>query len=215
MESTNQLDRKYLIRNEILNAVTHGIGAIMSITALVLLLMKSLETGQTLQIVSYSIYGGSLILLYTASTLYHSFTFTKAKKVFQRIDHSSIFLLIAGTYTPYTLLVIQGTLGWLLTIFIWMIAIFGVLYKSIWFDKFKGLSLWIYIGMGWVAVFFLNSLYRGLGLQGFLWLIFGGLSFSVGAIFYKMKHVHYMHVVWHLFVLLGTICMFFSIYLYT
>ncbi|MER2064052.1 MAG: hemolysin III family protein [Alkalibacterium sp.] len=207
--------RKYLIANEILNAITHGVGVILSIIALVYLIQKGLEVGGALEVTSYTVYGVTLILLYLSSTLYHSFTFTRAKYIFRIIDHSSIFLLIAGTYTPYTLITIGGRLGVFLTTLIWTIAFLGVLYKTIWFKKFQGLSLWLYIAMGWISIFFMHYLYQGLGTNGFLWLLAGGLSFTVGALFYRLKHVKFMHVVWHLFVMAGTICMFFSIYLYT
>lgn len=207
--------RGYLIFNEVLNAVTHGLGAILSVVGLVFLVRKGLEMGGALEVTSYSIYGGSLILLYLCSTLYHSFTFTKARAVFRRLDHCSIFLLIAGSYTPYTLITISGRLGIALTILIWAIAIFGVLYKAVWFNKFQGLSLWLYIAMGWISLFFMHALYQGLGTRGIIWLVAGGLAFTIGALFYRMKHVKFMHVVWHLFVLSGTVCMFFSIYLYT
>ncbi|MDN6293663.1 MAG: PAQR family membrane homeostasis protein TrhA [Alkalibacterium gilvum] len=212
---TSSYSKTYLVVNEVLNAVTHGIGVILSIIGLVFLIQKGIDVGGALEVTSYTIYGTSLILLYLSSTLYHSFTFTRAKKVFRVIDHSSIFVLIAGTYTPYTLITIGGKLGAFLTTLIWSIALFGVLYKTVWFEKFQGLSLWLYIAMGWISLFFINYLYRGLGPNGFIWLIAGGLAFTVGALFYRLKHVKYMHVVWHLFVLTGTIFMFFSIYLYT
>lgn len=212
---TPEFTRKYLIVNEVLNAVTHGIGVILSIIALVFLIRKGLEMGGAVELTSYTVYGVSLILLYLSSTLYHSFTFTKARQIFRIIDHSSIFVLIAGTYTPYTLITIGGNLGIFLTVLIWTIAFSGVLYKTVWFKYLQGLSVWLYIAMGWISIFFIHSLYQGLGLGGFIWLIAGGLSFTVGALFYRLKYVKFMHVVWHLFVLAGTICMFFSIYLYT
>lgn len=207
--------KRYLIFNEVLNAITHGFGVILSIIGLIFLIQKGLALGGALEVASYTIYGTTLILLYLSSTLYHSLTFTKARYVFRIIDHCSIFLLIAGTYTPYTLITIGGRLGIGLTILIWSIALFGIIYKTVWFKKLQGLSVWIYIAMGWISIFFLNYLYQGLGTRGFIWLIAGGLSFTVGALFYRLKHVKFMHVVWHLFVLTGTICMFFSIYLYT
>lgn len=212
---SSSFSRKYQITNEVLNAVTHGIGVILSIIALIFLVQKGLEMGGVLKVTSYTVYGVTLILLYLSSTLYHSFTFTRARYVFRIIDHSSIFLLIAGTYTPYTLITIGGKLGVFLTTLIWTIAFLGVLYKTIWFKKFQGLSLWLYIAMGWISLFFMHYLYQGLGTSGFLWLLAGGLSFTVGALFYRLKHIKFMHVVWHLFVMSGTICMFFSIYLYT
>lgn len=218
MSNSNEhqmFSKKYLILNEVLNAVTHGIGVILSIIGLVSLVQKGLEYGGVLEVASYAIYGATLILLYLSSTLYHSLTFTKARQVFRIIDHCSIFLLIAGTYTPYTLITVGGGFGAVLTTLIWLIAILGIVYKTVWFRKFQGLSVWLYIAMGWLALFFLHSLYQGLGTAGFIWLVAGGLSFTVGALFYRLKHVKYMHVVWHLFVLTGTVCMFFSIYLYT
>lgn len=207
--------RGYLIWNEVLNAITHGLGFILSAVGLVFLVRKGLELGEVVEVTSYVVYGISLMLLYLCSTLYHSLTFTRAKQVFRVLDHCSIFILIAGTYTPYTLITISGTLGVILTTIIWSIAVLGVIYKTVWFKKFQGLSLWLYIIMGWISLFFLNYLYQGLGTEGFIWLVAGGLSFTVGALFYRMKHIRYMHVVWHLFVLGGTVCMFFSIYLYT
>lgn len=207
--------KKYLVFNEVLNAITHGIGVILSIVGLVFLIQKGLEYGGALEVTSYTVYGITLILLYLSSTLYHSLTFTRARKVFRVIDHCSIFLLIAGTYTPYTLITIGGRLGAILTSVIWLIALLGVVYKTVWFKKFQGLSVWLYIAMGWISLFFLNYLYQGLGTRGFIWLMGGGIAFTVGALFYRLKHVKYMHVVWHLFVLTGTVCMFFSIYLYT
>ncbi|SDK63285.1 PAQR family membrane homeostasis protein TrhA [Alkalibacterium thalassium] len=207
--------KKYLVFNEVLNAITHGIGVVLSIVGLVFLVQKGLEYGGAVEVTSYTVYGSTLILLYLSSTLYHSLTFTRARKVFRVIDHCSIFLLIAGTYTPYTLITIGGRLGAILTSVIWLIALLGVVYKTVWFKKFQGLSVWLYIAMGWISLFFLNYLYQGLGTRGFIWLMAGGVSFTVGALFYRLKHVKYMHVVWHLFVLTGTVCMFFSIYLYT
>lgn len=207
--------KKYLIVNEVLNAITHGIGVILSIVALIFLVQKGLDYGGLVEVTSYTVYGITLILLYLSSTLYHSLTFTRARRVFRVIDHCSIFLLIAGTYTPYTLITIGGRLGMVLTLLIWTIAFFGVLYKTVWFKKFQGLSVWLYIAMGWIALFFIHYLYQGLGTRGFIWLIAGGLAFTIGALFYRLKHVKYMHVVWHLFVLAGTVFMFFSIYLYT
>lgn len=207
--------KKYLVFNEVLNAITHGIGVVLSIVGLVFLVQKGLKYGGAVEVTSYTVYGSTLILLYLSSTLYHSLTFTRARKVFRVIDHCSIFLLIAGTYTPYTLITIGGRLGAILTSVIWLIALLGVVYKTVWFKKFQGLSVWLYIAMGWISLFFLNYLYQGLGTRGFIWLMAGGVSFTVGALFYRLKHVKYMHVVWHLFVLTGTVCMFFSIYLYT
>ena len=209
----SQFSRKYLITNEVLNAVTHGIGVVLSIVGFVFLLKKA-DSG--LHYVSFIIYGVSLLLLFLASTLYHSLIFTKAKKVFQVFDHCSIYLLIAGTYTPYCLLYIKGTIGIVLLSVIWLAAIVGIVYKSLTLSKVKSvskLSTIIYNVMGWAVVIALPSLYHSVGLKGLLLLVGGGVAYTVGSVFYSMKNRRYMHVVWHLFVMLGAMLMFFSIYL--
>ena len=208
-----QFSRKYLITNEVLNAVTHGIGGVLSIVGFVFLLKKA-DSG--LHYVSFIVYGVSLFMLFLASTLYHSLIFTKAKKVFQVFDHCSIYLLIAGTYTPYCLLYIKGTIGIVLLSIIWLAAIVGIVYKSMTLSKVKSvskLSTIIYNVMGWAVVIALPSLYQSVGLKGLLLLVGGGVAYTVGSVFYSMKNRRYMHVVWHLFVMLGAMLMFFSIYL--
>lgn len=207
--------KKYLIVNEVLNAVTHGIGVGLSIAGLVILLIKGARLGSATHVVAYAIYGATLILLFLASTLFHSLIFTKAKKVFQVFDHSSIYLLIAGSYTPFCLLTIKGWLGWTLFIVIWLMALLGVIYKSIWLAKKGNSAVIIYIIMGWLCVTAVKPLYEGLGPVGTSLLVLGGVSYTVGAIFYSMKNVRFMHVVWHLFVMLGAGLMYFSILLYT
>ncbi|MDT2614592.1 PAQR family membrane homeostasis protein TrhA [Enterococcus dongliensis] len=208
-----QFSRKYLITNEVLNAVTHGLGVVLSIVGFIFLLRKA-DSG--LDYVSFIIYGVSLLLLFLASTLYHSLIFTKAKKVFQVFDHCSIYLLIAGTYTPYCLLYIKGVIGIVLLSIIWLAAIVGIIYKSLTLSKVKSvskLSTIIYNVMGWAVVIALPSLYQSVGLQGLLLLVGGGIAYTIGSVFYSMKNRRYMHVVWHLFVMLGALLMFFSIYL--
>lgn len=208
-----KFSRKYQITNEVLNAVTHGVGVVLSIVGFVFLLRKA-ETG--LDYVSFTIYGVSLLLLFLASTLYHSLIFTKAKKVFQVFDHCSIYLLIAGTYTPYCLLYIKGTIGIVLLSIIWLAAIVGIVYKSLTLSQVKSvskLSTILYNIMGWAVVIALPSLYQNVGLKGLLLLVGGGVAYTVGSVFYSMKNKRFMHVVWHLFVMLGALLMFFSIYL--
>jgi len=215
MDTTNQhFTKKYLITNEVLNAVTHGIATLLSVLALISLIGKGIDSENTVELVSYIVYGVSLILLYASSTIYHSFKFTRANGILRRLDHCSIFLLIAGTYTPYTLVSVSGTFGIVLTILIWSIALFGVVYKIFWFDKFQNLTVWIYIAMGWIVVLFLPSIFQSISTAGLLWLFFGGMAFTVGTIFYRLKNVRFMHVVWHLFVILGTVLMFVSVYSY-
>ncbi|OTN90391.1 hemolysin III [Enterococcus sp. 7E2_DIV0204] len=213
-----KFSRKYMILNEVLNAVTHGIGASLSIAGLVILLVKGARLGSAVHVVSYAIYGSTLILLFLSSTLFHSLIFTRAKKVFQVFDHSSIFLLIAGSYTPFCLLSIKGWLGWLLFVLIWVMAISGVVYKSLTLHKqetVKNVSTVIYIIMGWLCITAAKPLYDSLGPTGIALLVAGGVSYTLGAAFYSLKSVRFMHVVWHLFVMLGAGFMFFSILLYT
>ena len=213
-----KFSRKYMILNEVLNAVTHGIGAGLSIAGLVILLVKGARLGSAVHVVSYAIYGSTLILLFLSSTLFHSLIFTRAKKVFQVFDHSSIFLLIAGSYTPFCLLSVKGWLGWLLFVLIWLMAISGVVYKSLTLHKqetVKNISTVIYIIMGWLCLTAAKPLYDSLGFTGTALLVAGGVSYTLGAAFYSLKSVRFMHVVWHLFVMLGAGLMFFSILFFT
>lgn len=214
INGNSNFSRAYLIVNEVLNAVTHGVGFGLSIAGLVILVIKGVRTGSALEVVSYAIYGSTLILLYLCSTLYHSLTFTRARKVFKIFDHSSIFLLIAGTYTPYTLITIGGAFGWTIFGIVWGIAVLGIIYKAIWINKYQKYSTMLYIAMGWICIIAIRSLYRGLGASGMTLMFTGGISFTIGAIFYRMKNVKFMHVLWHLFVLAGTLLMYFSILLY-
>lgn len=214
MQQAN-FSKKYIIVNEVFNAVTHGIGAGLSIAGLIILLIKGAKMGSAVHVVSYAIYGTTLILLFLASTLYHSLIFTKAKNVFQVFDHSSIYLLIAGSYTPYCLTVIGGTLGWVLLGLIWLLAIGGVVYKSIFLKKKGKTDVILYVLMGWICLIAFKPLLEGLGVGGTLLLAGGGVSYTVGAIFYSLKHIKFMHVVWHFFVLLGAALMYFSILFYT
>ena len=202
------------IIGEVLNAVTHGIGVALAITALVLLLMKAVAVNNTTQIIAFSVYGASLILLFLASTLYHSFKFTKAAKVFQRSDHASIYLLIAGTYTPFCLIGIGGQQGLTFCIAIWAFAIGGVIIEAFFLEKFSKISVFLYLAMGWVSIFTLKPLYESMGWGGILYLFLGGLSYSLGTIFYKRKYHNFYHVIWHLFVLAGAVFMFLAVFKY-
>jgi hemolysin III len=207
----------YRILSEVLNAVTHGVALGLSIVGLVFLLIKGAHISP-LYIIAYTLYGSTLILLFLSSTLFHSLIFTKAKKVFQIFDHSSIYLLIAGSYTPYCLLSIKGTLGVILMIIIWLLAILGVIHKSITLHKkthTSKISTLLYIGMGWFCLVAVQPLFHSLGAKGVFLLLAGGISYTLGTIFYTLKKIKFMHVIWHLFVILGASFMFFSIFLTT
>jgi hemolysin III len=201
----------YTKGEEIANAVTHGIGAIFSVVALVLLIVFSTAKGTTWHVVSFTVFGITLVIMYVESTLYHSLTNKKVKRVFRIFDHASIYLLIAGTYTPYTLTVLRGPMGWTIFGVIWVLAIIGVVIKSIWLGKYDKLSTLMYVLMGWMIVVSLKTLVVVLPIHSLLLLVLGGILYTVGAILYSFDKIPYNHAVWHLFVLAGSACHFFSI----
>lgn len=198
---------------EIGNAVTHGIGAGLSIAGLILLIIRAVHTGSPMRIVTFTIYGSALILFYLSSTLFHALIFTRAKRVFQILDHSMIFVLIAATYTPYCLVSIRGWLGWTIFGVIWGLSVIGIVYKCIWLKHKSKYSTIIYILMGWLCLVAFMPLWHALGPVGFGLLLLGGLFFTLGALFYS-RPTAYTHLIWHIFVLIGTILMYFSILLY-
>ena len=198
---------------EIANSITHGIGAVLGVVGLVLLLVAAVARGTALHITAVAVFGATLILLYLASTLYHALTPPRAKRVFQILDHSAIYLLIAGTYTPFTLITLRGPWGWSLFAVIWSLAVFGVVFKSIWIDRHAALSTAVYVLMGWCAIVAIRPLLRGLPWDGFLWLLAGGVSYTAGVIFYASPR-RYAHSVWHVFVLGGSACHYWAIYRY-
>ncbi|MBT3239296.1 MAG: hemolysin III family protein [Chloroflexi bacterium] len=210
----NASNRLYTLGEEIANSITHGFGAALSVAGLTLLVFLASNNGDVYQVVSFSIYGASLVILYLASTLYHSFQNPKVKRVFKIIDHSSIFLLIAGTYTPFLLVGLQNKFGWILFAVIWGLAALGIGFKAFFIDRFQKLSTLAYVLMGWLSVLMINGLSENIEIGGLIWLAVGGAAYTLGVIFYALKKVPYMHSVWHIFVLAGSICHFFSVYLY-
>jgi hemolysin III len=209
--SETRARRELTLGEEIFNSITHGIGVILSIAALVILVVFAVKHGDAWHIVSFTIFGVSLIILYTSSTLYHSFTGIKVKNVFARLDHASIFFLIAGTYTPILLTTLRGVLGWILFGIIWGTAITGVVIRSIYLHRFRKLMVTIYLVMGWMFVFALKSVITHLPAVS-LWLLFtGGLTYSLGVVFYAWRNLPFGHGIWHLFVLGGSILHFFAI----
>jgi len=196
---------------EIFNSITHGIGTIMSIAGLVLLIVFSVIKGNVWHVVSFSIFGSTLVLLYLSSTLYHSFTKEKVKNLFARFDHAAIFLLIAGTYTPFVLTVLRGPLGWTMFGIIWALAITGVVIRSIYLTRFRKLMVGIYLGMGWMFLMAIFPMVRNLSGISLLFLFLGGAFYSFGVVFYSWRNLKYGHGIWHLFVLAGSIMHFFSV----
>lgn len=202
----------YSKKEELWNALTHGLGAILAIPATGLLVMKAQSSNSTIELMSYIIFGISMFCLYAASTLYHSWP--THKNLLKKLDHSSIFLLIAGSYTPFALIAIGGKLGWTLFFLEWILAIFGVVFKMYFIHRFERLSLIIYLGMGWLAIFVYEPLLNHITGNGFLMLLAGGLCYTIGTYFYKNKKIPYNHAIWHVFVIGGSLCMFLTIYLF-
>lgn len=212
MTEPNNRKKTYLI--EILNAFTHGIATLLSIIGLIFLIYKGIALDSSLAIIAYCIYGASLILLFLNSTLYHSLKFTKFRYFFQRLDHGAIYILIAGTYTPYLLVGIGGQLAWIFLGLVWGLAIVGILFELFWINKFPRLSTFMYLGLGWLGVLMVCPLIQNVEWTGVALLALGGLVYSLGTIFYSMKHIQWMHIIWHLFVMAGAFFMYISILLY-
>ncbi|MBP3962278.1 PAQR family membrane homeostasis protein TrhA [Paenibacillus lignilyticus] len=204
----------YSRREEVANAITHGLGAVLSVAALVLLIVFAAMKGNASHVASFTIYGSMMLLLYISSTLVHSFPEGKAKNVFEIMDHSCIYLFIAGTYTPIVLHIVQGAAGWTLFGIVWGLALCGVVFKAFYASKFLFTSTLLYIGMGWIIVFAWGPLKAHLVPGGLQLLIIGGVLYTVGTLFYVWRSFKYHHAVWHLFVLGGSVLHFFAILLY-
>ncbi len=204
----------YDTKEEKLNIITHGIGLILSIAALVLLVVYSSIYGTAWHITSFAIFGSSLILLYSASTLYH---YTQNPKWRQRLnifDHSAIYVLIAGTYTPFTLVVLNGWIGWTIFGISWGLALIGIIFKLFFTGKYDRISTIAYVLMGWVIVFAIKPLVDTFPLNGLLWLLAGGIFYTVGAILYSSAKIRYNHAIFHIFVLLGSFSHFMAVFFY-
>lgn len=206
---------KYSLGEELISSISHGIGALLSIAALVLCIVFSAIDHNPLAVVASCIYGSSLVILYLMSCLYHALKPNKAKKVFRVFDHCSIFLLIAGSYTPFLLITIGGTKGIIMMIIMWISAIIGIVLNSINLEKYDKLSFVLYLVMGWMIIFSFKQLLASLPTTGFILLLIGGIIYTVGAVIYAIgDKVKYMHSIWHFFVLGGSIFQFFTIFLY-
>ncbi len=209
-----ELIKHQSIGEKIADSITHGIGALLSIAALIILVVISSKIGDKWKIVSFSIYGTSLFILYLSSTLYHSLPSGKAQRVFNIFDHAAIYVLIAGSYTPITLISMRGVWGWTLFGLIWGLAILGILYSTFFTGKFKILSTLIYLIMGWLVILAIKPMLRMVPHGMLIWLIIGGLFYSLGVIFYLWKNLRYHHMIWHLFVLAGSASHFIGFLIY-
>lgn len=204
----------YTLGEDLANAISHGIGACLSVAALVLCVVQAARHGTAAGVVGASVYGATLIVLYTMSTLYHAITNQSARKVLRVFDHVSIYLLIAGTYTPITLVTIRGAVGWVIFGVVWGMAVLGIVLNSVSIEKFKKFSIVSYIMIGWAVIIGMRQVIENMPKNGLVFLVIGGVLYTVGIIFYALKKVKYMHSVWHLFVLAGSIMHFFCVYLY-
>ncbi len=217
----NRLFSKILNAREPANAYTHLAAVLLSIPALVLLIHRSLLYGEAIHVIAFSIFGSSMILLYLASTLYHMLPLSEIGiRVLRTFDHIMIYILIAGTYTPITLIVLEGLFGWILFATIWSLALFGIVFKLLWFHAPTWVSLLIYLGMGWIAVIFLPVVWHELPPGALAWIIAGGITYTIGAACYGFKwpnpspkHFNF-HAIWHIMVMAGSFCFFWLMYKY-
>lgn len=205
---------KYTRQEEWANILTHAAGVVFSIAAIVILVRYSLYYGDTYHMVSVSVFGASLVLLYLASTIYHAISHPEIKHVFRIVDHACIFILIAGSYTPFMLVNLRGGWGWSLFGVIWGLAFFGILFKILFVKRFQILSTMVYVGMGWLIIVAIKPAVAAVPAGGMLWLLAGGLLYTGGTAFYLWKQLPYNHAIWHLFVMGGSFCHFLAILLY-
>ncbi|MEN8763289.1 MAG: hemolysin III family protein [Thiogranum sp.] len=205
---------RYSIGEEIANAITHGIGALLSIAGLAVLVSYAALYGDAWHVVSTSIFGATLVLLYAASTVYHSVWHYPTKRILQRLDHSAIFLLIAGTYTPFVLVNMRGPWGWTLFGIIWSMALLGIALQLFPRQRNERLALLLYLGMGWMAVVAIKPFLAGVETGGLILLLTGGLFYTLGVIFYVWQQLKYHHAIWHGFVLAGSAFHFFAVLFY-
>lgn len=203
---------RYNFREELANVLTHSLGMLLSIAALCLMVVYAAMYREASHVVGASIFGSAMVVLYGASTLYHTFQHPLAKRIFRILDHASIYLLIAGTYTPFTLVVLPVAWGWSIFGVIWGLALAGVLFKIFCIGRLEILCVVVYIGMGWLGIIALKPLLAALPLAGIFWLTAGGISYTFGVIFYAWHRLPYNHAVWHLFVMAGTFCHFVTVY---
>lgn len=204
----------YSVKEELANAVTHGLGAILAVVACFMLLQKAASQLTANQTVGLVIYASSMIVLFTASTLYHSIQHPKARTFLKQLDHSAIYLLIAGTYTPFLMISLNNHKAQILLWVLWGLAAIGIVFKLFFVHRFAKVSLITYLLMGWLALFILPDIYHALAPMGFNLLIAGGLSYTLGTLFYAAKKYPYTHAIWHLFVLVGAACHCLAIYYY-
>lgn len=211
---SESLNHHYSKKEEFLNVLTHGLGLVLGIIAFPFLVIKSFDYTGFWKPVSLIIYGLSIIILYAASTFYHAAKEPKLRRKLNIFDHAAIYVLIAGTYTPFTLIILDGRTGWIIFIFTWIFALIGIVLKLFFTGRFDKLSTIMYVLMGWQVVFAIKPLMNNLSSDGLLWLFIGGISYTIGAVLYSIRKLPYNHAIFHVFVLFGSISHFISVYLY-
>lgn len=205
---------RYTRREEFANVATHAAGVLLSIVALILMVVYAVHNGDVYHIVSVSIFGATLILLYLMSTLYHVFRHPTVKHVFRVFDHSCIYLLIAGSYTPFTLVTLRGGWGWTLFGLTWGLALCGIVFKIFFTKRFDILATLTYIALGWLVLIAIKPVLHSIPSGGLAWLVAGGLLYTFGVVFYLWRRIPYHHAIWHLFVMGGSFCHFLAVYYY-
>lgn len=203
-----------LLGDEWANSLTHGIGLLLSVIGMFILIMTPMQEGDHWKLINFGVYGLSLVLLYGSSTLYHFSRSPELKKLFRLLDHCAIYLLIAGTYTPFTMLLLEG--GWGMTLFsiVWSLAAIGILFKIYFKTRFKFISTSIYLFMGWMVVIAAEPLMARFHYAGLMWIVAGGLFYTCGVIFYVMDKRKFFHAIWHLFVMCGSVCHYLAVFFY-
>lgn len=213
-EDPEQLINSYSPLEEKLNVVSHAIGLLLSAIGLALLILRAWNSDDGLHLISFVIFGASMVLLYAASTFYHNCKQPPLRYKLKILDHASIYVLIAGTYTPFTLITLKGNGGWILFAIVWSLAFLGIILKLFFTGRFKIVSTAMYVLMGWVMIFAINPMMENLPLNGLYWVLAGGISYTLGAVLYSISRIRFNHAIFHLFVLIGTFCHFVSVYRY-
>lgn len=207
-------ERPQSLGEEIANSVSHGLGLLGAVAAAPILVAAAVRRGDAAGIVGASVFAATMLLMYLTSTIFHALPKCRAKRVFQILDHSAIYFLIAGTYTPFTLGVLRGDLGWALLGLVWSLAVVGTVLKALGGVRYVNLSTWTYLAMGWLVLIAAKTVWALVPTWGLFWLVAGGLSYTVGAIFFMAERIRYFHFVWHVFVVAGTACHFFAVLWY-
>jgi len=207
-------ERPQTLGEEIANSVSHGIGLLAALIAFPILVGSAFKRGDLAGIAGAVVFATTMVLLYVASTLFHALPPNRAKRVFQILDHSAIYLLIAGTYTPFTLGVLRGVWGWTLFGLVWGLAVVGTVFKAFGGVRYTTFSTWVYLAMGWLVLIAIEPVWTLVPKWGLFWLVSGGIAYTAGTVFFMAERIPYFHFVWHLFVILGTICHFIAVLCY-